>query len=162
MPRATPVADNEANGLTILGALAQLKQEIYQLQEEAIARQERPMFLIEGGELELKLVARRERKADGKLGAKFRLFVADAETSLAASQANTQETVQTLKLRFGSLRRPETGAAALGETYRGIPVPASTTPADLPAVEVRDTPSGGSSATFDAGAATHLPGGHHR
>ena len=142
MPRPTPTPENDAGGLTILGALAQLKQEIRELQDDAIARRELPMFLIEGGELELKLVARREHKADGKLGAKFRLFVADAETSLAASQANTQETVQTLKLRFGALRRPNEAAPAPGDTARGTYLPSSPTQAGLPTVGAGQTPSG--------------------
>ena len=144
MARSIPTPEADAAGLTILGALAQLKQEIQQLQDEAIGRRELPMFLIEGGELELKLVARRERKADGKLGAKFRLFVADADAALAASQANTQETVQTLKLRFGALRRPDGSASAPppGETARGLQLQPGPTQAGLPTVEAGQTPSG--------------------
>ena len=142
MARSTPTPEADPAGLTILGALAQLKQEIQQLQDEAIGRRELPMFLIEGGELELKLVARRERKADGKLGAKFRLFVADAETALAASQAHTQETVQTLKLRFGALRRH--GDAAAPDARRGIPIPGTEGQARStdPVIQAPGTPQG--------------------
>ena len=91
-------------GMSILAALTQLRDEIYSAQNAAIEAGRGPMFSIDEGELELKLVAKRERKREGSAKAAFKLFLlADAETSIAGSQTSTREAVQTLKIKFSSL-----------------------------------------------------------
>ncbi len=141
-PKGSAAGEN-GEGLTILGALAQLKQEITQIQDDAIRRKERPMFLIEGGELELKLVARRERKLDGKLGSKFRLYVFDGEASASASQGDASEAVQTLKLRFSALGVPA-GAGRPSDAdlraQQGLSLGGGSV--QLPAVETPTDPKG--------------------
>ncbi len=105
MPRDNNGSEESSEGLTILGALAQLKDEIYQLQNSEISKGNRPMFIIDEGELELKLVVKRERKLEGSAQGKFRLYVVDSEASVAGSGAGagSREATQTLKIRFRAL-----------------------------------------------------------
>ena len=124
-------SENESDtGLTILGALAQLKEEIYQFQNNRNDQNKPPMFFIEGGELELKLVAKRERKADGKLGAKIRMYVFDLDTAASNSQASTREEVQTLKIKFSSLWRPD--ASTTGSSTSFVIKPTEMTKQEIP------------------------------
>lgn len=97
-----PDNDNEAEGLTILGALAQLKEDIRRLQEKDEKLKRAPMFLIQEGELELKLTVVKDIKAEAKGMAKFKLILA-GEASVGASGGISQESLQTLKIKFRAL-----------------------------------------------------------
>lgn len=93
----------DESGLTILGALAQLRDDLDKLQEENSQKGRTPLFQIEEGELELKLVAKRDVKAEGKGHVKFRLWVADAEVGAGGSGSTSTERLQTLKIKFKGL-----------------------------------------------------------
>jgi hypothetical protein len=114
--RDSEVEAADAEGLTLLGALQQLKDDIIQLQQRSGEKGVGPMFLIEEGELELKLVARKDRKAEAKGVAKFRLFLAaNVEASASGAMETSKEHTQTLKIKFKAL--PPRAAAS---THRGI------------------------------------------
>jgi hypothetical protein len=97
-----PDNDNEAEGLTILGALAQLKDDIRRLQEKDEELGRAPMFMIQEGELELKLTVVKDIKAEAKGMAKFKLILA-GEVSVGASGGISRESLQTLKIKFRAL-----------------------------------------------------------
>lgn len=65
--------ESEKGGLTILSALAQLRDDLEKLQSQNVQKGRQPIFVIEGGGLELKLIAKRDAKAEGKGQAKFKL-----------------------------------------------------------------------------------------
>jgi len=103
--------ESEAGGLTILGALAQLRDDIEKLQEQNLQKGRAPLFLIEEGELELKLIAKRDMKAEGKGQAKFRLWVVDVEAGAGGSRSSSTEHLQTLKIKFRGLAAEPAGGA---------------------------------------------------
>jgi hypothetical protein len=103
MTDTKPASDRNDSGLTILGALSQLRDDIEALQNENKQKGREPLFMIEEGELELKLIAKKDIKAEGKAQAKFRLFVVDAEVGANGSGASSTEHLQTLKIKFKSL-----------------------------------------------------------
>jgi hypothetical protein len=109
------IRDSKTNGqeMTITAALLQLKNEILQMQDQEIAQGRAPMFIVEHGELELKLVAKREISASGSVGTKLRLCVLDADAALNASRSGYEEAVQTLRIHFRavspSFNRPHGG-----------------------------------------------------
>ena len=104
-------SEGEGDGLTILGALKQLRDEIEKLQKENSEKKRAPLFLIEEGELELKLIAKRDVKTEGKGQAKFKLWVVDVEAGAGRSGSNSTERLQTLKIKFKGLPPESEGAA---------------------------------------------------
>lgn len=94
---------DDVEGLTILGALSQLKNDIYQLQSENEEEGRAGLFEIEGGELELKLVAKREKSAEGGGKARFRLYLFDLELGGKGEGKWAQEALQTLRIKFRGL-----------------------------------------------------------
>lgn len=140
--------DGEQGGLTILGALAQLKQEIQALQDDGIQRKELPMFVIEGGELELKLVAKRERKLDGKLGSKLKLYVFSVDGSASESHQTAQEAIQTLKIRFSGVGAA-TAASRGAEHLTSRPIELGNSPPPRgPVIQTDTSPTGATSRKF--------------
>lgn len=111
MADTKPDSENNANGLTILGALSQLRDDIEALQKENQQKGREPLFMIEEGELEPKLIAKKDVKAEGKTQAKFRLFVFDAEVGANGSGASSTEHFQTLKIKFKSLAPKSRGVS---------------------------------------------------
>jgi hypothetical protein len=109
-------SEGEAGGLTILGALAQLRDDIEKLQEQNSQKGRAPLFLIEEGELELKLIAKRDVKAEGKGQAKFRLWVVDVEAGAGGSGSSSTERFQTLKIKFKGLA-PKSAETATGMSF---------------------------------------------
>jgi len=98
----------DENGLTILGALEELKSDIRKMQEKHNDKN-RPMFIIEEGELELKLVARKSGGAE--TGFKLYLFNNKIHGDLS------KESIQTLKIRFKAI---DTRPGAQGGTRENI------------------------------------------
>jgi len=80
----------DENGLTIPGALEELKNDIRKMQEQH-SDGNKPMFLIEEGELELKLVARKSGGAE--TGFKLYLFNNEIHGKLA------KKSIRTLKIK---------------------------------------------------------------
>lgn len=116
MADTKPDSDNNANGLTILGALSQLRDDIEALQNKNKQKGREPLFMIEEGELELKLIAKKDIKAEGKAQAKFRLFVVDAEVGAKGSGASSTEHLQTLKIKFKGVT-PKSGGESKGIVF---------------------------------------------
>ncbi len=85
-------AIGEVEGLTILGALSQLKDDIYKLQKQSEEKNQDPLFIIEEGELELKLIS----KKAGKGSTGFKLYVFDSSIKGSIEK----EQLQTLKIKF--------------------------------------------------------------
>ena len=116
----------DENGLTILGALEELKSDIRKMQEKHNDKN-RPMFIIEEGELELKLVARKSGGAE--TGFKLYLFNNKIHGDLS------KESIQTLKIRFKAI---DTRPGAQGGTQAQQPTTmgSSPIPPGSPTVEI--------------------------
>ncbi len=93
----------DEEGLTILGALAQLKADIFKLQRKNLEENTEPLFLIEGGEIELKLVAKKDVKAEAKGLTKFKLVLAGGEAGGSIGGSSSHEHFQTIKIKFSAL-----------------------------------------------------------
>lgn len=110
---------DDVEGLTILGALSQLKNDIYQLQDENERDGREGLFEIEGGELELKLVARREKSARGGGKTRFRLYLFDLEFGGRGEGKRATEALQTLRIKFRGLSGLSRAEPGQGEVIRG-------------------------------------------
>ena len=107
---------DDVEGLTLLGALEQLRDDILKLQEDMKLKQRSALFLIEEGELELKLVAKREKSTEAKGGGKIRLYIFEGDAGANIAGSESKEHVQTLKIKFRAIR-PENLKDMIGTTF---------------------------------------------
>jgi len=127
----------DENGLTILGALEELKEDIRKMQEKH-SDENRPMFFIDEGELELKLVAKKSGGAE--TGFKLYLFNNKIHGELS------KESIQTLKIRFRAIGDASNTAAFIQNNTEQNPdlTPSTITPGSPTiGVDTRNLPSGG-------------------
>jgi len=120
--------DEDVEGLTILEALAQLKEDIYKLQESNAEKNREPLFRITDGELELKLVAKKHLSGDGKVKGKWRLYVLGGDAEAGVSAGIEKERLQTLRIRFTGLGSEKAAPRQMHFGTTTGPVPSTTGP----------------------------------